>query len=164
MISWVTAVVALVAVQRVAELAYARRNTARLLAAGAREAGARHYPLIVAVHVAWLVALVALVPADTVPGLLWLAVFIALQGGRVWVIASLGPYWTTRVIVPQGAPTVRRGPYRFLRHPNYVIVAAEIAVLPIAFGAWHIAVVFTLLNGLVLTHRIRVEDAARQPA
>lgn len=164
MITWIAAVVALVAIQRLAELVYARRNTARLMADGAKEVGGRHYPLIVAVHVAWLVALVVFVPADTVPNFLWLIVFVGLQAARVWVIASLGPYWTTRIIVPDGAPAIRTGPYRFLRHPNYVVVAAEIAVLPIAFGAWPLAAAFTVLNAVVLSHRIRVEDAARMPA
>ena len=159
--SWIVAIVGLVAVQRVAELAYARRNTARLLAAGATEAGAKHYPLIVAVHAAWLIALVVFVPAMAVPNFALLAVFVGLQLCRLWVVASLGAYWTTRIIVPAGVPTVHTGPYRFMRHPNYVVVAGEIAVLPLAFGAWAIAVVFTILNAAVLLHRIRVENAAR---
>jgi methyltransferase len=87
-------------------------------------------------------------------------VFAALQLMRIWVIASLGPYWTTRIITLDGAPLVRRGPYRFLRHPNYWVVAAEIAVLPLAFGAWPVALVWTILNALLLRLRIRAEDAA----
>ncbi len=159
--SWVLAVVAIVAVQRVAELVYARRNTARLRAEGAVEHGARHYPLIVALHAAWLIALVVMVPPQALPNVALLVIFAALQLARIWVIASLGPYWTTRIIVPTGAPAVVSGPYRLMRHPNYVIVCAEIAILPLAFGAWQLAIVFSVLNAAVLSHRIRVENAAR---
>jgi methyltransferase len=91
-----------------------------------------------------------------------LAVYGILQVARYWTIASLGRYWTTRVIVVPGAPAVRRGPYRFMRHPNYAVVAGEIAVLPLVFGAWRIALVFSVLNAAILAHRIRVEDAARR--
>jgi methyltransferase len=162
-VSLVHIVVLLVAAQRVAEIAYARRNARRLLAAGGREAGAGHYPLFVLLHGAWLAALAALVPAGAPVNWWWLALFVVLQAGRLWVIATLGPRWTTRVIVVPDAPLVRRGPYRFLRHPNYAIVAAEIAVLPLAFGAWRIALVFSLLNAVLLAHRIRVEDRALAP-
>ncbi len=155
--------IALVALLRLAELIHARRNTARLMARGGIEHGRGHYPVIVALHAGWLTALAVLVPPDTPVQWPWLALFIGLQGVRVWVIASLGPYWTTRVITLPGAPLVRRGPYRFLRHPNYCVVAAEIAVLPLAFGAWHIALGFSILNALVLAWRIQVEQAALAP-
>tara|TARA_R110000868_G_scaffold24387_1_gene96368 strand:- start:760 stop:1266 length:507 start_codon:yes stop_codon:yes gene_type:complete len=160
-ILWV--VIALVALLRLAELVHARRNTARLLARGGVEHGRSHYPVIVALHAGWLLALAILVPAYTPVHWPWLALFGALQAARVWVIASLGPYWTTRVITLPDAPLVRRGPYRFLRHPNYLVVAAEIAVLPLAFGAWQIALSFSVLNALVLAWRIRVEQAALAP-
>jgi methyltransferase len=153
-------IVLAVALQRLAELAYARRNTRRLLAGGGTESGARHMPLIVAVHLGWLAALFFLVPAGAPLSYPLLAVYAALQLARLWVIASLGRYWTVRVITVPGALPVRRGPYRLCRHPNYLIVAAEIAVLPLAFGAWEIALVFSLLNAAVLAHRIRVENAA----
>lgn len=156
-------VLALVAAQRLAELVLARRNTARLLAKGGVEHGRGHYPLIVALHAAWLAALALWVPPETPPTWTLLAVFILLQAARVWVIASLGPYWTTRVITLPGAPLVRRGPYRFLKHPNYLVVALEIAVLPLAFGAWKIAILFSLLNAAVLWQRLRVENAALAP-
>lgn len=153
-------VLVLVVLQRLAELALAGRNTRRLKARGALEVGQSHYPLIVLLHAAWLLALALLVPADTSPSVPLLALFVALQAGRVWVIASLGPYWTTRIITLPGAPLVRHGPYRYLRHPNYLIVALEIAVLPLAFGAIGIAIVFSLLNGVMLWHRIHVETRA----
>lgn len=156
-------VLAFVVLQRLAELAWASRNTRRLLARGGRETGARHYPLFVLLHASWLLAIALAVPADTVPNWPLLGIFVLLQLGRVWVIATLGPYWTTRIITLDGAPLVRHGPFRFLRHPNYWVVAAEIAVLPLAFGAWPVAVVWSLLNALLLRHRIRVEEAALQP-
>jgi len=157
-ILWI--VIALVTLLRLAELAHARRNTARLMARGAIEHGRGHYPVIVTLHAGWLTALAVLVPPDTPPQWPWLAVFAALQIARVWIIASLGSYWTTRIITLPDAPLVRRGPYRFLRHPNYLVVVGEIAVLPLAFGAWHIALGFSILNALILAWRIRVEQAA----
>ncbi len=150
----------LVALQRLAELGYARRNARRLLAAGGVEHGAGHYPLFVVLHGAWLVALFVLVPAAAPADWGLLGLYGLLQLGRLWVIASLGARWTTRVIVVPGAPLVTRGPYRFSRHPNYLIVALEIPVLPLAFGAWHIALVFGLANLALLAQRIRVEERA----
>lgn len=157
------AVIALVALQRVVELVHAARNTRALLAAGGIEQGAAHYPLLVILHSAWLIALLVTVPAGQ-PAL-WplLAVFLLLQAARVWVIASLGRFWTTRVITLPDAPLVRRGPYRWSRHPNYLVVALEIAVLPLAFGAWELAVLFSLLNAAVLARRIQVEERAIAP-
>ena len=150
----------LVALQRLAELGYARRNARRLLAAGGVEHGAGHYPLFVALHGAWLAALFVLVPAEAPADWGLLGLYGLLQLGRLWVIASLGGRWTTRVIVVPGAPLVTRGPYRFLRHPNYLAVTLEIPVLPLAFGAWQIALVFGLANLALLAHRIRVEERA----
>jgi methyltransferase len=156
-------VVGLVAVQRLAELAYAERNTAALKRAGATEVGRSHYPLIVILHAAWLVTVAVAAGPDSSINWYLLAVFVVLQGLRVWVLATLGPYWTTRIITNPGAPLVRRGPYRYVRHPNYLIVAGEIAVLPLVFGEITVAVVFTILNGLVLALRIRQEDTALEP-
>lgn len=153
-------IVLAVVVQRLAELAYARRNEARLRLAGAVEAGAGHYPLIVLLHVAWLLAIFVTVPADARISWPLMGLYGALQLGRVWVIAALGRFWTTRVLTLPGADLVARGPYRLCRHPNYAIVAAEIALLPLAFGAWQLALAFTLLNGAILAWRIRVEDRA----
>ncbi|MSO81570.1 MAG: hypothetical protein EXQ97_08225 [Alphaproteobacteria bacterium] len=152
------ALLAFIAVQRLAELLWAERNTRRLRTRGAIEAGARHYPVIVALHLAWLVALAAVVPADTAASWPLVAVFVVLQAARMWTVASLGERWTTRVIALPGAPLIRRGPYRWVRHPNYLIVAAEIVVVPAIFGAWWIAAIFGPLNAAVLCHRIRVEE------
>ena len=152
-------ILALVTLQRLGELWLSNRNTKRLLARGAHEVGARHYPLIVAVHVLWLAALWWLVPGHAV-NWFWLGVFVLLQLARVGVIAALGPRWTTRIVVLPGAPLVRDGPYRFVNHPNYVVVAGEIAVLPLVFGLWQAALIFTPLNAAILAVRIREENTA----
>ena len=152
-------ILAVVTLQRLGELWLSNRNTRRLLAKGAHEVGARHYPLIVAVHALWLAALWWLAPGHAV-SLFWLTVYILLQVARIWIIASLGERWTTRIIVLPKAPLVRRGPYRFVDHPNYLVVAAEIAVLPLVFGFWDLAILFTFINGAVLSVRIREENRA----
>ena len=153
----------LVAAQRLVELVLAAANTRRLLARGAREVGRAHYPLFVLLHGSWLVAIAVTTPLDRQPYWPLIGVFIVLQLLRVWVVATLGPYWTTRIITLNEAPIVRRGPFRFVRHPNYCIVVAEIAVLPLAFGNWPVALIWTLLNALLLRHRIRVEMSALSP-
>lgn len=148
-----------VTLQRLGELVLARRNTARLLARGGVEVAPGHYPLIVLMHGAWLAGLWWLA-WDAPVNLAWLAVFAALQLLRVWVLATLGPRWTTRIIIVPSAPLVHEGPYRFLNHPNYCVVVGEIMVLPLVFGlAWY-GVVFTVLNAAILTVRIRAENRA----
>nr|WP_218037569.1 isoprenylcysteine carboxylmethyltransferase family protein [Reyranella soli] len=156
------AILGLVTLQRLGELLLSRRNTGRLLAQGAHEVAPGHYPLIVALHAAWLAGLWYLVAwrADVDVSVGWLAVFVVLQALRVWVIATLGPRWTTRIIVLPGAPLVKEGPFRFVSHPNYCIVAAEIVVLPLVFGLVWYGIVFSALNALVLWIRIRAEEAA----
>jgi methyltransferase len=155
-------VILLVVMQRLGELVLANRNTQKLKAKGAIEIGAGHYPLIVFLHGAWLIATLWLLPAHPVISWPWLAVFVLLEIARVCVIASLGPYWTTRIISLPGAPLVKRGPYRFVRHPNYLVVAGEILALPMVFGEWGVAIVFTIANALILYWRIRMEDTALQ--
>ena len=152
-------ILALVTLQRLGELWLSARNTRRLLARGAHEVGAAHYPLIVALHAAWLAALWWLAPTRPIDAF-WLAMFLLLEVARIWVVASLGPRWTTRIIILPGERLVRRGPYRFVDHPNYMVVAGEIAVLPLVFGLWWVALVFTLLNAAVLFVRIRAESQA----
>lgn len=152
-------ILALVTLQRLSELVLAERNTRRLLAKGAHEVGRGHYFYMVAVHAGWLITLWLLGPGPPVhvgPLLLYLA----LQAARVWVIATLGERWTTRIIILPDAPLVRHGPYRWLDHPNYWIVVAEIAILPLVFGLPEVAVFFSLLNAIVLWVRIREENRA----
>jgi methyltransferase len=148
-----------IAVQRLAELLLARRNSERLRAAGGVEFGRAHYRIVVLLHLVWLSTLWLLGREFDVNRPM-LGLFVLLQAARLWVLASLGRRWTTRVIVLPGAPAVTRGPYRWLRHPNYLIVALEIAVVPLALGLPRVAVLFSLLNGAVLGWRIRAENAA----
>lgn len=152
-------ILAFVTLQRLGELWLSNRNTRTLLAQGAEEQFAGHYPLLVAVHAAWLALLWWLAPAQQA-NMAWLAAFALIELGRLWVMVSLGPRWTTRIITLRGRPLVRRGPYRWVDHPNYLIVAAEVAVLPLVFGLWRVALLFSLLNLLVLLFRIRQENRA----
>jgi methyltransferase len=151
-------VLILVALQRLLESFYAARNARRLLAAGAVEAGASQYPFFLALHAGWLAAMALFIPPTRAPNWWLLGLYVLLQPFRWWIIASLGRYWTTRIITVANAPLVRRGPYRFVRHPNYVLVCAEIALLPLAFCAVEITIVFSLLNAALLSWRIRVEE------
>ncbi len=160
---WFLIVLGFVVAQRLGELWLAGRNTQRLLAQGAVEVGARHYPLFVILHTAWLSALAIFTPWTAAPNPGLLALYVLLQLGRVWVIATLGRYWTTRIITLPGAPLVRRGPFRVVRHPNYWVASLEIAILPLVFGQIWIAVVFSVLNAILVTYRIRVEETALAP-
>ena len=153
------AILGFVTLQRLAELILARENTRALLALGAREHGRSHYPLLVGLHASWLISLWWLAPGRPVA---WpfLLLFALLQLGRLWVIRTLGPRWTTRIIVLPGAPLVTDGPFRFVSHPNYLVVIGEIAVLPLVFGLWELALLFSVLNAVVLAIRVREEDRA----
>ncbi len=157
-ILWI--VLGLVALQRILELLYSARNTRRLLASGGVESGAVQYPFFILLHASWLASMAIFIPAATIPNWKLLALYALLQPFRIWTIASLGPHWTTRLITLAGTPRVRRGPYRIFRHPNYIIVCAEIAILPLAFGAREIAILFSFLNAALLSWRIRLEERA----
>jgi methyltransferase len=152
-------ILGLVTLERLVELWLANRNTRQLLAQGAREHAPGHYPLIVALHALWLASLWWLARSRPIDGF-WLGMFILIEIGRLWVITTLGRRWTTRIVVLPGAPLVRRGPYRWLNHPNYVVVVAEIAVLPLVFGLWRVALVFSALNAALLWVRIHEENRA----
>lgn len=163
-------VMLLVTAQRLSELVIDRRNRAALLADGAREHGRGHYPVMVLLHVGWLAGLWNAVLGGRVwtpgpAGIMavepaWLAILLAMQALRLWVQATLGRRWTTRIVVLDGAPPVRTGPYRFTNHPNYLAVAVEIAALPLAFGMAGYALLFSLLDAAMLAVRIRAEDRA----
>ena len=153
------ALLTFVTLQRLVELPIARSNTNRLLAMGGREVGASHYPWIVALHTAWLLTLWWTAPGRPID-ILFLLLFLIVEAGRIWVLRTLGTRWTTRIIVVPGEILVMAGPYRFVRHPNYLVVIGEIAVLPLVFGLWQVAVVFSLLNAAVLAVRIRAENRA----
>jgi len=156
--------VALVALQRLLELRYSRRNERRLRARGAVEHGAGHYPVMVGIHTLWLVSTLVegLLRGPVIPA--WwplpLAAFLLVQPLRYWAILSLGAYWNVRVLVVPGEKLVQRGPYRYFPHPNYVVVAVEVLSFPLIFGAWITAIVFSLLNAALLFVRIRTENRA----
>lgn len=159
----VWAILAAVVVQRLVEVAYASRNTAALVRAGAVEVGRGHYPAMVALHTAWLVTIAIGIARCPELHPAALVAYAALQPLRVWIMATLGRFWTTRVITIKDAPLVRRGPYRYLRHPNYVVVVGEVALLPLGFGQVATAVVFSAANLALLAWRIHVEQAALAP-
>ena len=153
---------AFVTLQRLSELWLSRRNTALLRERGAVEVAPGHYPLIVALHAAWLASLWLAAPGRELEDI-WLLAFALLQVLRIWVLSTLGRRWTTRILVVPGEKLVAQGPYRYFAHPNYAVVVGEIAVLPLALGLpWH-ALVFTILNAAVLTVRLRAEIAALDP-
>lgn len=158
--SWLYLVLVLVALQRMFELFQAQRNTDRLLARGASEIAPHQHPFFVAFHAAWLVAMAVSIPAGTPPNWWLIGAYALVECGRIWTIASLGEYWTTRIITLPSEPLVQRGPYRFVRHPNYIIVVLEVAILPLAFDAWQIAMVASVINAALLVWRMRAENAA----
>jgi methyltransferase len=150
---------AFLVLQRLGELALARSNTRRLVAAGGVEIGAAHYPLMVLLHGSWLVALIVY-GHDRPVNPYWLGLFVVLQVARGWVIGSLGRRWTTRVIVLPGRELAASGPYRYVKHPNYIVVALEIAVVPLTLGLPLIALIFSIANAAMLAYRISVENRA----
>jgi methyltransferase len=156
--------VSVVALQRLFELVLARANERKARALGAVERGQGHYPFVVALHILWLVSTLVegLLRGPDFPAywLVPLALFLLVQPLRYWAILSLGENWNTRILVVPGANLVRRGPYRYLSHPNYVVVVVEILAFPLTFGAWITALVFTVLNAAVLSLRIREENRA----
>lgn len=156
-------IIALVVLERLAELPYAAHNTKRLLGQGAIETGRLHYPLFILLHASWLIAIVVMLPAKPLINWIALSAYAAVEGLRVWTLLTLGPFWTTRIITLPNAPVVRSGPYRFLRHPNYCVVALEIALLPLVFGEIWIALIFSALNAMLLTWRIRMEERMLVP-
>ena len=162
---WINVIIlSLVTLQRAVELYIANRNTKRLIANGGFEIGSGHYPLIVILHAVWLAGLWYLVltqrPEVSYP---WIFAYLVLEAARGWIIAALGSRWTTRIIVVPGEELVDHGPYKYFRHPNYMVVAGEIFILPMAFGLWWYAILFAALNGGLLYWRIRSEEEALKP-
>ena len=156
-------ILALVALQRATELIIDGRNTCALLARGGVEFAPQHYPLLIVLHVAWLVTIVVMLPSPATIHWFALGPYLVLQALRAWTLLSLGQYWTTRIISLPNAPLVGKGPYHFLRHPNYWIVVGEVALLPLVFAETWVAITFTVLNALLIGWRIRKEDEALAP-
>ena len=156
----IAGVLLLATLQRLIELVIANRNTRALLAEGAYEVGRGHYPAIVFLHTIWLAVLWGFFLFDLTLFQAWAAIaYLLVQVLRLWTLVSLGRYWTTRIIVVPNAPLVRKGPYRFIRHPNYLVVVLEIALLPLALDSWPLALGFSIVNAIVLAWRIRTESA-----
>ncbi|WP_274362375.1 isoprenylcysteine carboxyl methyltransferase family protein [Paenibacillus thermotolerans] len=171
MLLWFTLVFCVVIVQRLAELRLAERNARRIREAGGFEVGAEHYKYIVLLHVMFFLSLLAEFTLRTPKPSPWMLLpaiaFLLLQAARVWCIRSLGDHWNTRIFVVPGRELVRKGPYRYVRHPNYAVVTLEMLVLPLCFGCYWTAAMFPLVNMLVLSHRMKVEENAlllMQPA
>jgi methyltransferase len=156
---WGAVLLAFLTAQRLAELWWAKQNERRLLAAGGIEYGKSHLPLIILLHAAWMAGMWMLAYDHSVDPV-FLALIVVLQIARFWVLMTLGRRWTIRIIVVPGERLVVRGPYRLLRHPNYAVVTGEIAVVPLALGLPIYALVFSILNAVVLAVRIRAENAA----
>jgi methyltransferase len=159
--------VGLIIFQRLLELRLAKRNLEWALEQGGKEHSPEHYPIMVAIHAGWFVSTLieGWARGAQVSSLwpLWLTLLLIAQVARYWIISSLGKYWNTRIVIVPNAQLVRSGPYKFLKHPNYVIVALEIFVVPMIFGAWVTAVVFSALNAwLLLSIRIPAEERALQ--
>jgi methyltransferase len=150
----------LLLLQRGLEELHSQRNTRRLLQQGAHEAGRAFYPVVAATHLGWIAGLGLLVPPTAPISALPLVAFLALQPVRYWIIATLGRYWTHRIITLPDAPIVRRGPYRFVRHPNYAVTLAETLLLPLAFGQAALGLIFTVMWAVVLHYKVRLEDEA----
>ncbi|MDA7948870.1 MAG: hypothetical protein MPJ78_15515 [Hyphomicrobiaceae bacterium] len=150
----------LLLLQRGLEEVYSAANTKRLLAEGAREAGANYYPVVATAHLAWIAGIFLLISPNATVYWPLLVLYILLQGVRYWVIGTLGRYWTHRIITLDGAPVVTEGPYRFTRHPNYAVTLAETLLLPLAFGAWGFALIMTAIWAAVIHYKILLEDAA----
>lgn len=157
----------LVVVQRLVELRIAKRNEKSMRARGAYEVGASHYPYMILLHVSFFISLiieVMYIKSFSSPYYALIIVFLVLQLLRVWCLTSLGTYWNTKVIILPGAKVVAKGPYAFIRHPNYLIVCLEIAVLPLIFQAYVTAICFTILNFIILSVRIPIEEKALKEA
>jgi methyltransferase len=146
--------------QRGLEELYSARNTRRLIANGAYEAGKDYYPVVAVAHLAWIAGLFFLVPPAAPVSIPLLGVYLLLQILRYWIIGTLGRYWTHRIITLDGAPLVSRGPYRYMRHPNYAVTIAETFVLPMAFGGVALAIIMTAVWSAVLVYKIALEDGA----
>lgn len=160
--------IAFVCLQRIVELVIARRNEKWMLEKGGYEAGASHYPFIVALHIGFFISLISEViffdktASSWWP--FWLFLFLAAQAVRVWSLWSLGRFWNTKIIVLPGAKVVKKGPYRWIRHPNYAVVITEILVLPLLFQAYYTAFIFSVLNAIILSIRITAEEQALMEA
>ncbi|MCK1982502.1 MULTISPECIES: isoprenylcysteine carboxyl methyltransferase family protein [Peribacillus] len=154
----------LIAIQRLVELYIAKQNEKQLKAAGAVEYGESHYRWMVLMHLSFFIVLIieVIMLERNMSGLwpIWLTLFLIAQSGRIWAIRSLGKHWNTKIIVVPDADVVIKGPYKYFKHPNYIIVATEILVISLLFNAYYTAIIFSLLNVWMMTVRIPLEEKA----
>ncbi len=163
MTDWIGApqiVAIIILIQRALEDLHSARNTRRLLAEGGFESGRGYYPVVVVAHLAWVAAIFLLIPADAKINWPLMGLYLMLQVARYWVILTLGPYWTHRIITPRAAPLVTDGPFRFVRHPNYLVLMLETVLLPLVFGAWEVSLITMAVMGIVLRYKIMLENEA----
>lgn len=161
-------IISIIVLQRLIELFVARRNEKWMRSQGAFEVGATHYPIMVTMHITFFIAiLLEVVVLERILSPFWillLGIFLIMQTARIWCLRSLGKFWNTKIIILPGAAVVRRGPYRWVRHPNYLIVTIELLVLPLLFGAYFTAILYSLLNAWMLSVRIPAEEKALKEA
>lgn len=159
-LGWPQIAALLVLLQRGGEELYSARNTRKLLSQGGHEEGRDYYPVVAVTHLAWIASLFFLIPPDA--PIVWplLVLYLVLQVARYWIIGTLGPYWTHRIITLETAPVVRKGPYSWVRHPNYMVTIAETLLLPMVFGAAALGAIMTAVWSAVLYYKIVLEDAA----
>jgi methyltransferase len=155
-------IMAFIILQRLGELAWANRNTRRLISMGGKEFSPRHYKIIVLLHLSWIIAILVSLwqRPDVQIADVFFITFILLTVFRVWILTTLGPYFTTKIISIPGVPLRKTGPYPYFKHPNYLLVVFEIAVVPLMFGLWEIALIWSVLNLFILRYRVKQEDAA----
>ncbi len=157
--TWVFWVLLYLLIQRLGELLHAKRNSARLLSEGATEYGAEHYHYFILLHGSWIIVMAMLAKPDHALNPYIFSAFFLSQIVRFWTLVSIGRWWSTRIISAPHFPRVRKGPYKFLAHPNYAVVVLEIAIIPLLLGLWWAAILFSLFNAILLRHRIRIEEA-----
>ena len=146
--------------QRLSELYIARGNEKWLRSQGAVEYGKEHYPFIVALHTLFIISMIVeyIIRGSSPIGFVFLVLFILLLLFKFWALSSLGKYWNTKIFRVPGTGPVKKGPYKLFKHPNYFIVVCEIAIIPMVFHLYYTAIIFTVLNAIMLTVRIRVEN------
>lgn len=157
-------IIAIVILQRLIEVIIAKRNEQILIRLGAYEVGASHYPYMIALHVSFFISIIAefvFFNKSISPLFPYLfACFLLVQVLRFWCLRSLGIFWNTKIIVLPGSQVVKKGPYHYFRHPNYLVVCCEIFLLPVMFRAYVTAIIFTILNTIILSIRIPLEEKA----
>src|SRR5436190_17407170 len=159
-LGWPQLAALLLLAQRGLEELHSARNTRQLLADGGREAGREYYPVVAVTHLAWIASIFFLIPSDA--PIVWplLVLYLLLQVARYWIIGTLGPYWTHRIITLEAAPIIKGGPYKWVRHPNYLVTVLETLLLPAVFGEPALGAIMAAIWSAVLYYKILLADPA----